>query len=94
VTLSFPGGDLDISGFRTGDAKTMTTINGKNVPVEDDFPTRLPAHHPRIISRNDAERHYRRIGMFDNADQIRDATDQLVKRGTFERRFGGGRDDR
>jgi hypothetical protein len=89
VTLSFPGGDVDVSGFRTGDAKTMTTISGRNIPVEDDFPTRLPADHWRVVNRRNAEIHYRRIGMFDTADRIREATDQLEKRGKFDRKMGG-----
>jgi hypothetical protein len=90
VTLSFPGGDVDVSRFRTGDAKTMTTISGVNYPLpEDDFPTRLPDDHWRVKNRRDAERHYRRIGMFDTADRIREATDELQKSGLFPRKMGG-----
>ena len=94
MTLPFPGGPVDVSGFRTGDEKTMTTISGRNIPIEDDFPTALPANHWRVLNRNEAERHYRKIGMLDTADKIREHTDQLMKRGTFDRRMGGGRDDR
>ncbi len=95
MILSFPGGHVDATNFRTGDAKTMTTINGVNYAVpEDDFPTRLPATHVRIVRRREAEVFFRSRGMFEWSDRIREGTDQLEKRGKLERRRGSGRDDR